>query len=127
MQVHSGEPVQLEHVLGLHQSRRKILQWPRDVLSMQHEQLLICQMHHPLCEHAGTPLQNELRELWSLLNLLLPQLFNDQQQFAKWFGDALTKNSKGDSEEDLIDNERRVVVVNRCVALMSSSWSHASI
>ena len=67
---------------------------------------------------AGTPLQNELRELWSLLNLLLPQLFNDQQQFAKWFGDALTKNSKGDSEDDLIDNERRVVVVNRCAPLL---------
>jgi hypothetical protein len=74
---------------------------------------------------AGTPLQNELRELWSLLNLLLPQLFNDQQQFAKWFGDALTKNSKGDSEEDLIDNERRVVVVNRCAThTLTSSCMH---
>jgi SWI/SNF-related matrix-associated actin-dependent regulator of chromatin subfamily A member 2/4 len=69
----------------------------------------------------GTPLQNELRELWSLLNLLLPQLFNDQAQFARWFGDALTRNSKTESEDDLIDNERRVVVVNRCAALLLST------
>lgn len=26
----------------------------------------------PMC--AGTPLQNELRELWALLNLLLPEV-----------------------------------------------------
>lgn len=61
----------------------------------------------------GTPLQNELRELWSLLNLLLPQLFNDRAQFAAWFGDALAKG-KAEGEDDLIANEKRVVVVNRC-------------
>jgi SWI/SNF-related matrix-associated actin-dependent regulator of chromatin subfamily A member 2/4 len=61
----------------------------------------------------GTPLQNELRELWSLLNLLLPQLFNDKAQFARWFGDALAKGEKGTAEDDLINNEKRVVVVNR--------------
>lgn len=64
----------------------------------------------------GTPLQNELRELWSLLNLLLPQLFNDRAQFAAWFGDALAKG-KTEGEDDLIANEKRVVVVNRCAAL----------
>jgi SNF2-related domain len=63
--------------------------------------------------HAGTPLQNELRELWSLLNLLLPQLFNDKAQFARWFGDALDKSASAGAEEELINNEKRVVVVNR--------------
>jgi SWI/SNF-related matrix-associated actin-dependent regulator of chromatin subfamily A member 2/4 len=62
----------------------------------------------------GTPLQNELRELWSLLNLLLPQLFNDKAQFARWFGDALARTEKVGGEDELIDNEKRVVVVNRC-------------
>jgi SWI/SNF-related matrix-associated actin-dependent regulator of chromatin subfamily A member 2/4 len=63
----------------------------------------------------GTPLQNELRELWSLLNLLLPELFNDKAQFARWFADALAKSQeKGSGQEDeLINNEKRVVVVNR--------------
>lgn len=66
---------------------------------------------------AGTPLQNELRELWSLLNLLLPELFNDKAQFARWFGDALEKSSKPGAEDELIDNEKRAVVINRCAAV----------
>lgn len=37
----------------------------------------------------GTPLQNELRELWSLLNLLLPEVFDDKKGFTEWFGDVL--------------------------------------
>lgn len=33
----------------------------------------------------GTPLQNKLSELWSLLNFLLPQLFDDVDFFQSWF------------------------------------------
>ncbi|CEF63160.1 SWI/SNF-related matrix-associated actin-dependent regulator of chromatin subfamily A member 5 [Strongyloides ratti] len=33
----------------------------------------------------GTPLQNNLHELWSLLNFLQPQLFNDADDFDNWF------------------------------------------
>eukprot|EP00698_Gefionella_okellyi_P002844 TRINITY_DN12712_c0_g1_i1.p1 TRINITY_DN12712_c0_g1~~TRINITY_DN12712_c0_g1_i1.p1 ORF type:complete len:695 (-),score=197.22 TRINITY_DN12712_c0_g1_i1:90-2090(-) len=33
----------------------------------------------------GTPLQNSLAELWSLLNFLLPDVFNDLQFFTSWF------------------------------------------
>ncbi|KAJ3368223.1 hypothetical protein HDU91_000764 [Kappamyces sp. JEL0680] len=33
----------------------------------------------------GTPLQNNLSELWSLLNFLMPQIFNDLEAFEEWF------------------------------------------
>ena len=34
----------------------------------------------------GTPLQNNLAELWSLLNFLMPDAFDDLQFFQAWFG-----------------------------------------
>jgi ATP-dependent DNA helicase len=35
----------------------------------------------------GTPLQNNLTELWSLLNFLLPDIFDDLDTFHQWFSD----------------------------------------
>jgi ATP-dependent DNA helicase len=32
----------------------------------------------------GTPLQNNLSELWSLLNFLLPDIFDDLESFQDW-------------------------------------------
>lgn len=33
----------------------------------------------------GTPLQNNLHELWALLNFLLPDIFSSSDQFDEWF------------------------------------------
>ncbi|XP_068582922.1 lymphoid-specific helicase [Cebidichthys violaceus] len=33
----------------------------------------------------GTPLQNNLAELWTLLNFLLPEVFDDLKSFESWF------------------------------------------
>jgi len=44
----------------------------------------------------GTPLQNNLSELWSLLNFLLPEIFDDLRVFESWF-DA--KDMHEDTEE----------------------------
>ncbi|TKX20911.1 putative SNF family protein [Elsinoe australis] len=35
----------------------------------------------------GTPLQNNLHELWALLNFLLPDVFGDSSAFDQWFND----------------------------------------
>ncbi|KAI0218655.1 SWI/SNF-related matrix-associated actin-dependent regulator of chromatin subfamily A member 5 [Lamellibrachia satsuma] len=43
----------------------------------------------------GTPLQNNLHELWSLLNFLLPDVFNSADDFDAWFN---TNKCFGDSE-----------------------------
>ena len=32
----------------------------------------------------GTPLQNNLHELWALLNFLLPDIFSSSEQFDEW-------------------------------------------
>ncbi|QSL67055.1 hypothetical protein MERGE_001442 [Pneumocystis wakefieldiae] len=41
----------------------------------------------------GTPLQNNLHELWALLNFLLPDIFADSQVFDRWF-----ESQNGDSD-----------------------------
>ncbi|KAJ9071139.1 chromatin remodeling complex Adenosinetriphosphatase [Entomophthora muscae] len=41
----------------------------------------------------GTPLQNNLKELWALLNFLLPDVFGESKQFEDWF----ETQSDGDS------------------------------
>jgi SNF2 family DNA or RNA helicase len=33
----------------------------------------------------GTPLQNNLTELWSLLNFILPDIFDNLDNFQSWF------------------------------------------
>lgn len=33
----------------------------------------------------GTPLQNNLHELWALLNFLLPEIFSSSDTFEEWF------------------------------------------
>lgn len=33
----------------------------------------------------GTPLQNNLHELWALLNFLLPEVFASAEKFEEWF------------------------------------------
>lgn len=33
----------------------------------------------------GTPLQNNIGELWSLLNILMPSLFGNKDDFEEWF------------------------------------------
>jgi len=44
----------------------------------------------------GTPLQNNLHELWSLLNFLLPDLFESSELFDEWFeGSKMTTDKDG--------------------------------
>lgn len=49
----------------------------------------------------GTPLQNNLAELWSLLNFLLPEVFDDLKSFESWFD----IDSLGEAES-LVASER---------------------
>ncbi|XP_010468039.1 PREDICTED: probable ATP-dependent DNA helicase CHR12 [Camelina sativa] len=53
----------------------------------------------------GTPIQNSLQELWSLLNFLLPHIFNSVQNFEEWFNAPFADRanvSLTDEEELLI-------------------------
>lgn len=48
----------------------------------------------------GTPLQNNIAELWSLLHFLLPEVFNDLDSFERWFdfSSVLDDNDEGDGK-----------------------------
>ncbi|XP_026570284.1 lymphoid-specific helicase [Pseudonaja textilis] len=50
----------------------------------------------------GTPLQNNLSELWSLLNFLLPDVFDDLKSFESWFDIT----SISEIAEDIVAKER---------------------
>ncbi len=54
----------------------------------------------------GTPLQNNLHELWALLNFLLPELFHDSEQFDDWF-DLKTDDDK--KKETLIHQLHKIL------------------
>ncbi|CAN8277631.1 unnamed protein product [Cochlearia groenlandica] len=57
----------------------------------------------------GTPLQNNLTELWSLLNFILPDIFASHDEFESWF-DFSGKNINEASKEER-DEKRRAQVV----------------
>eukprot|EP00250_Pteridium_aquilinum_P019069 c24278_g2_i1 orf=2-5470(-) len=62
----------------------------------------------------GTPLQNDLRELWSLLNLLLPEVFDNSKSFQDWFSMPFQKDSSSLSpEDDWLETEKKVIVIHR--------------
>lgn len=46
----------------------------------------------------GTPLQNNLSELWSLLNFLLPDIFADLANFESWFDFSGVGGESGNAE-----------------------------
>lgn len=41
----------------------------------------------------GTPLQNNLHELWSLLNFILPGVFDSSEVFDRWFSSNNDKSA----------------------------------
>ena len=46
----------------------------------------------------GTPLQNNLMELWSLMHFLMPHVFESHRDFKEWFSNPLTGMVEGNSE-----------------------------
>lgn len=45
----------------------------------------------------GTPLQNSLMELWSLMHFLMPALFRSRGEFAFWFSNPLNTMVEGEA------------------------------
>jgi len=46
----------------------------------------------------GTPLQNNLMELWSLMHFLMPTVFSSHTDFKEWFSNPLTGMVEGSQE-----------------------------
>ena len=76
----------------------------------------------------GTPLQNNIPELWSLLNFLLPSIFASVETFDQWFNKPFssfrtsalaTSNTSGDVDDSTdaagsnLNQEERLLIVHR--------------
>ena len=60
----------------------------------------------------GTPLQNNLSELWALLNFLLPKIFNSCEDFEKWFNQPFSSKLPGEKNTELTE-EQELLIINR--------------
>ncbi|XP_052312579.1 chromatin structure-remodeling complex protein SYD isoform X11 [Populus trichocarpa] len=61
----------------------------------------------------GTPLQNNLEELWALLNFLLPNIFNSAEDFSQWFNKPFESNGDNSADEALLSEEENLLIINR--------------
>ncbi|KEG11953.1 putative transcription activator [Trypanosoma grayi] len=52
----------------------------------------------------GTPLQNNLKELWALLHFLVPRLFDDSESFDAWFDTA-----SGHQDSNAMSNMHKIL------------------
>ena len=69
----------------------------------------------------GTPLQNNLPELWALLNFLLPAIFNSVESFDQWFNRPFATFSNKETEEQqdqMLSNEERMLIIHRLHELL---------
>ncbi|KAM3417658.1 Transcription regulatory protein SNF2 [Cercospora zeina] len=59
----------------------------------------------------GTPLQNNLTELWAMLNFVLPNIFKSAKSFDEWFNTPFANTGGGDKME--LTEEESLLVIRR--------------
>jgi ATP-dependent helicase STH1/SNF2 len=59
----------------------------------------------------GTPLQNNLPELWALLNFVLPNIFKSVKSFDEWFNTPFANTGSGDAMS--LTEEESLLVIRR--------------
>eukprot|EP00616_Rhizochromulina_sp_CCMP1243_P008611 CAMPEP_0118998780 /NCGR_PEP_ID=MMETSP1173-20130426/63245_1 /TAXON_ID=1034831 /ORGANISM="Rhizochromulina marina cf, Strain CCMP1243" /LENGTH=752 /DNA_ID=CAMNT_0006950279 /DNA_START=20 /DNA_END=2278 /DNA_ORIENTATION=- len=60
---------------------------------------------------SGTPIQNTLEELWSLLNFVNPTIFDNLEVFQSWFG--FRNIGKETQVDDIVGGEREQAIVTK--------------
>ncbi|KAL9083337.1 MAG: hypothetical protein Q9159_005845 [Coniocarpon cinnabarinum] len=64
----------------------------------------------------GTPLQNNLAELWSLLHFLMPDIFDKLESFESWFDFSALKEEGGHAQ--ILSEERKASLVTSLHAIL---------
>ncbi|KAL3534187.1 hypothetical protein ACH5RR_002648 [Cinchona calisaya] len=59
----------------------------------------------------GTPMQNDLMELWSLMHFLMPHIFQSHQEFKDWFSNPITGMVEGQEKvnKEVVDRLHNVL------------------
>ena len=57
----------------------------------------------------GTPLQNDLQEVWALLNFLMPKIFNSADSFQNWFVSPVA-SAVSSSTIDVTEEEKLLII-----------------
>eukprot|EP00257_Ricinus_communis_P018634 XP_015577402.1 protein PHOTOPERIOD-INDEPENDENT EARLY FLOWERING 1 isoform X1 [Ricinus communis] len=59
----------------------------------------------------GTPLQNDLMELWSLMHFLMPHIFQSHQEFKEWFSNPISGMVEGQERvnKEVVDRLHNVL------------------
>lgn len=101
------------------QSRLSSINWNYIIVDEGHRMKNVkCKLTISLSKHyksrhrvllTGTPLQNSLPELWSLLNFLLPTIFNSVDSFEQWFSAPFAIAG----EEAEMTEEERLLIIHR--------------
>lgn len=63
----------------------------------------------------GTPLQNNLSELWSLLNFILPTIFNSEETFHDWFDAKRVQEVEGREKMIRQEEEKKIFETLRSI------------
>ncbi|KAL8531919.1 hypothetical protein ACS0TY_008503 [Phlomoides rotata] len=66
----------------------------------------------------GTPLHNNLAELWSLLNFILPDIFSSSEEFESWFDFSGKCTSEALKDKEEMEEKRRAQVVAKLHAIL---------
>ena len=66
----------------------------------------------------GTPLQNNLSELWSLLNFLLPEIFDDLDVFTAWF--RVEELQGTDADRKIVEMERKESILSMLLQVIKN-------
>ncbi|KAI9778984.1 MAG: hypothetical protein M1839_007795 [Geoglossum umbratile] len=64
----------------------------------------------------GTPLQNNLAELWSLLNFLMPEIFDALESFESWFDFSALQEKDG--HRQILNGERKSNLISSLHAIL---------
>ncbi|TPX43988.1 hypothetical protein SeMB42_g04489 [Synchytrium endobioticum] len=71
-------------------------------------------VQHYACRYrlilTGTPLQNNLPELWALLNFILPKVFNSVRSFDEWFNQPFSATTGGQEKIELNEEEQLLII-----------------
>ncbi|CAO3616436.1 unnamed protein product [Cunninghamella echinulata] len=59
----------------------------------------------------GTPLQNNLPELWALLNFILPKIFKSVKSFEEWFNTPFS--NQGVQDKVALNEEEQLLIIKR--------------